>query len=460
MNNVVDSKQDKMTEQLTWTLTPEQKLKVANTGKLPSTKVEEIKANQESGVAEKIPESQANALKSFIDTYAKNPKFDKLIKTFVIDWGANGENFIAFGPRQKQMEKSIAKVTESLGVKWYDWKSFIQKQWLVLPPKLWNEEWSLNDQLANLPENQQSDLLNKWLSITRAFQMLDAFTGEQIKTISPKLDIKAKPYENISTQLKFASFNTLINSEILEKDPTPWEIKFKFSELSSVQSWTEGGVYNKNLLKANIFSLWSILNRKSVDTKTNVSKSTIRRSDSDGMINAPDHRVGQGIWPSAVRDIIGGSFYTWKWLSWEYFKKIYSDLDNFSALRVTKNDNISKQIVNGNERIPNTWPLYEVNIFANKIGPDHWLNNYFDIKKEKNPVSWNEEIKSISMKKSLRSGDVAKDYITSLEILKKVYDEQKISDTKFDAFFADNKQRMENKKTYNDMIATGFVKEL
>jgi hypothetical protein len=51
--------------------------------------------------------------------------------------------------------------------------------------------------------------------------MLDAFTGEQIKTISPKLDIKAKPYENISTQLKFASFNTLINSEILEKDPTP-----------------------------------------------------------------------------------------------------------------------------------------------------------------------------------------------------------------------------------------------
>jgi len=103
--------------------------------------------------------------------------------------------------------------------------------------------------------------------------------------------------------------------------------------------------------------------------------------------------------------------------------------------------------------------LYEINILANKIDPNHWLNDYFDIKREKDPVSLRENISSITMKPTLRSGDLGKDYLTSLEILDRIYKEQNISDPKFTEFFEKTKEQYtQNQKIFNQMKATGFVK--
>jgi len=63
------------------------------------------------------------------------------------------------------------------------------------------------------------------------------------------------------------------------------------------------------------------------------------------------------------------------------------------------------------------------------------------------------------MKNTLKSSNLGKDYLTSLEILDRIYKEQNISDPKFTDFFEKTKaEDIQNKKDLNQMLATGFVK--
>ncbi len=448
-------------QQITADLTQEEKREIANKAKLPTVTVSEKKANQESGVAEKIPEDQANNMRMFVEKYGKNPKFEKIIQSIIIDGGANGEKFIPFWPKQRELENTITNVTKSLSEKGYNRKLFLEQKWLVVPTDISTPNSQFLDaQLKNnLNEEQQSDLLNKWLSAARALQMLDVFNRDQIQTLvsNPKFTIKVEPYKEIKNELKFASFNVLTNSEMLKRNPLPWEVKFKFSEISSVQSGTEGGEYNPDALKVNQYSIWSISNKKIIDPVTKEEKYSINRSNTNSTTTTPDPVVGQWIWTTALKTIIG-PYQSKAFSSWTYTKDLYTNMENFSPYVINKNDNIQKQIINGNERTERNWPLYEVNILANKIGPDHRLNNYFDIKREKNTISWRDKIVSITMKNSLRSGDVNKDYQTSLDIINKIYQEQGIVDENFNTFFMKNKEHIQNDNDYKNLLATGFVK--
>ena len=462
-DNKVENK-DKVNERA-WDLSPELRQKVADTdknvSKINDVVEKEKKTNennikpvdvvgQQTGVAEKIHPKKADKIRLYIDTYTKNPKFGKVITGYTIDWGANGEFFDAAWNDKKDLEETLAEVTTSLKSKNYNWENFAKSKWLVIPPTIWNWVWSLDDQLNALSSPQaKSDLLNTWLSVARAFQMLDVFDAEQMKVVLPKLTMSANFYKGKpSSELKYAKFEAMVDPNQLEKYPLPWEVRFKFSEISSVQSWTEGGDYNPNSLKADTYSLWSISNRKLVDQKTNVPVSSINRSNSSGGVKEPDPRTGNWIWATALQELIGKSFINWPIPSWTLVKDVYSHLNNFNVFGV-----------NGNERTQNSWPLYEINILANKIDPNHWLNDYFDIKREKDPVSWRENISSITMKNTLKSSNLGKDYLTSLEILDRIYKEQNISDPKFTDFFEKTKaEDIQNKKDLNQMLATGFVK--
>jgi len=81
----------------------------------------------------------------------------------------------------------------------------------------------LDDQLNALSTPKaKSDLLNNWLSVARAFQMLDVFDAEQIKVILPKLKISANFYPGkTSSELKYAKFEIMVDPEILRKITIP-----------------------------------------------------------------------------------------------------------------------------------------------------------------------------------------------------------------------------------------------
>jgi len=81
----------------------------------------------------------------------------------------------------------------------------------------------LDDQLNALSSPQaKSDLLNTWLSVARAFQMLDVFDAEQMKVVLPKLTMSANFYKGKPlSELKYAKFEAMVDPNQLEKYPLP-----------------------------------------------------------------------------------------------------------------------------------------------------------------------------------------------------------------------------------------------
>lgn len=417
--------------------------------KAAENKIKENNEKQESGVIEAMSPEQQAKLKNFVNTFVNN-EYNEYVKDFEIRGWANDELFQYWWPRQKSMEKDLAKILTSLESKWVNRKAYVQAKKLQIPPTILQGEWSLNDEVAKLSDDKtKSNFLNEWLAMGRMFSVLDTFDKNQIQALvaSKKLKITSTFHKwSTRPEDKYNDFKANIDSSFDASTELPKNlITFEAVQMEYWLSDGSIGVADNKSILTKKFNAWWF---RTIDRTWNDKKpGNIYDQNTDTKIKEDkfgnsyhEENVVQVFWKGKER---GGK---WSDTNTKYANGLTEYAQNFD-------DYIIQQDADGS---------YKVNILLNKIDENHPINKYFDITWEDVKVwaiPWGQEwytykkVVSITPK---HTNDKMNNHMQALQAFKELYANSKKTDTNTDKFIAqinNVEKKIENKNKLNEALA-------